>query len=82
MEKTDKMTELEAKLGLDFINKNLLKELDCPLDSTTMNNERRMKNIDKKLYEYYQNKFEGEEKIRILKDMKYGFRRLKEFFKD
>ena len=76
-----KVINVSLKVYCFLKNKNLLKELDCPLDSITMNSKNRMKNIDKKLYKYYQNKFEKEEKIKILKDIKYDYNRLNKFFK-
>lgn len=76
-----KVINVSLKVYCFLKNKKLLKELDCPLDSTTMDGKHKMKEVDKKLYEYYQNKFKKEEKIRILRDIQYDLKRLDSFFK-
>lgn len=58
----------------------IIKELDCPLDSTTMKSKNTMKGV-KTIEEYkeWQDKFEEECGIRILKDLEYDNTRLREF---
>lgn len=75
-----KVINVSLKVYCFLKNKNLLSELDCPLDSTTMEGKHRMKGINKAQYEYYQNHFGHEEKMRILRDMKYDLQRLNNFF--
>jgi hypothetical protein len=60
----------------------IIKELDCPLDSTTMEKKQKMKNVlDMGDYLYWQNKFEKEFGIRLLRDNKYDLNRIKVSFK-
>jgi len=55
----------------------IIKELDCPLDSITMDKKQKMKNlIDINEYIDWQNKFEMELGIRLLKDSAYDFNRI------
>ena len=59
---------------------DIMRELDCPLDSTIMKGKptmRGLKNVEE--YIEWQKKFEGGGKARILGDLKYDFKRLKEF---
>ena len=63
---------------------NLIKELDCPLDTTTMKgykiNHKRMIDVTEADYIQYQQIFEEENNgIRILKDSKYDDMRINEF---
>jgi hypothetical protein len=65
-------------------NENLIKELDCPLDTTTMKgykiNHKRMIDVTEADYIKYQQIFEEENNgIRILKDSKYDDMRINEF---
>jgi len=69
-----------------FITKKeeILKELDCPLDSTTMEGyhigNNKMINVEEVDYVKYQEKFKEEHNgIRILKDMKYDKKRINDF---
>lgn len=57
-----------------------LKELDCPLDSTTMNRKQKMKDVKKKDYGRYQEAFEAKHGLRILEDLEYDRKRIKETF--
>jgi hypothetical protein len=60
----------------------IIKELDCPLDSTTMEKKQKMKNVlDMKDYIAWQNKFEKEFGIRLLRDNEYDLNRMKLSFK-
>lgn len=60
----------------------LLSELDCPLDSITMQGRDKMKNVETmEQYESYQKQFEKDYGIRILKDEDYDSNRIKESFK-
>ena len=77
-----KVINVSLKVYCFLKNKNLLKELDCPLDSTTMKGKNTMRNVTEKVYKEYQDKFEREEKMKILKDMEYDSKRLNEFLKD
>jgi hypothetical protein len=64
--------------------KSLLKELDCPLDTTTMKgygiSHKTMINVNEEDYEAYQNiyykEFDG---MRILKDRDYDDERIRNF---
>ena len=59
---------------------NLYKELDCPLDSTTMRGRHSMKDLTKEQYEAYQSEFEGRhDGLRILEDMAYDTQRIQTF---
>jgi hypothetical protein len=69
---------------------NLLKELDCPLDSTTMNvgsaakreygiEHESLKRVNIKDYEGYQDIFEKEHGMRILRDREYDKERIQNF---
>ncbi len=59
---------------------NLYKELDCPLDSTTMQGRHSMKDLTKEQYETYQSEFEGRhDGLRILEDMAYDTQRIQTF---
>jgi len=59
----------------------IIKELDCPLDSTTMKGEKTMRGLGNfKEYEYFQKTFENRNNgIRILEDMKYDRKRLERY---
>lgn len=58
-----------------------IKELDCPLDSTTMEKRQRMKNIlTMSEYIKWQDKFESEYKIRLFRDEEYDLNRLRNTF--
>lgn len=68
-----------------ILNKNkLFKELDCPLDSTTMNGckikNNKMNNVTEKDYLQYQKAFE-EKSCRILIDSEYDDKRITQFLK-
>ena len=57
-------------------------ELDCPLDSTTMNGRDKMKDVKTmERYESYQKEFEKTYGIRVLRDEEYDLKRLAESFK-
>ncbi len=59
---------------------NLYKELDCPLDSTTMRGRHSMKNLTREQYEAYQSEFEiSHGGLRILEDMEYDTQRIQRF---
>ena len=59
----------------------VISELDCPLDSTTMEYKEKIKNIDTmEKYTNWQNRFD-ELGIRLLKDMKYDKNRIGDFLK-
>ncbi len=60
----------------------IIKELDCPLDSTTMEKKQKMKNV-LSMDEYidWQNKFEKEFGIRLLRDNEYDLNRMDVSFK-
>jgi len=61
----------------------IIKELDCPLDSTTMEKKQKMKNLtDIKEYKKWQDKFEIEFGIRLLRDWEYDSNRMKLSFED
>ena len=61
---------------------NVIKELDCPLDSTTMDRKQKMKNVlTMKDYVNWQNKFENDFGIRLLRDNEYDLNRMKKSFK-
>ncbi len=65
-----------------FITKKekILYELDCPLDSTTMEHKNNMLNIKEEDYLKYQRIFEEENNgIRILKDKEYDIMRINNF---
>ena len=56
----------------------VIKELDCPLDSTTMNKKQTMKKLEKfEEYEDWQNEFLKDCGIRILRDKEYDANRKK-----
>ena len=60
--------------------KGLYKELDCPLDSTTMRGRHTMRGLIEEQYIEYQNRFERENGgIRILADQVYDFQRIEQF---
>ena len=60
----------------------IIKELDCPLDSTTMEKKQKMKNVlDMEDYINWQNKFEKEFGIRLLRDNEYDLNRMGVSFK-
>jgi len=60
----------------------VIKELDCPLDSTTMERKQKMKNVfTMKDYVNWQNKFEKDFGIRLLRDNEYDLNRMKISFK-
>ena len=60
----------------------IIKELDCPLDSTTMERKQKMKNVlTMKDYVNWQNKFEKEFGIRLLRDNEYDINRINISFK-
>jgi len=68
------------------MKENILKELDCPLDSTTMKSYKirnnNMLNVTENDYLEYQKKFENEfHGIRILKDQEYDRLRIRNFSK-
>ena len=57
----------------------VISELDCPLDSITMEHKEKIKNIDTmEKYTNWQNRFD-ELGIRLLNDLKYDEQRLREF---
>ena len=57
----------------------VISELDCPLDSTTMEYKEKIKNIDTmEKYTNWQDRFD-ELEIRLLNDLKYDEQRLREF---
>jgi len=65
-------------------NEDMMKELDCPLDTTTMHGykikHKRMINVNENDYIKYQQYFEEQNNgIRILKDSKYDYMRINEF---
>ena len=60
----------------------IIKELDCPLDSTTMEKKQKMKNVlNMNDYINWQNKFEKEFGIRLLRDNEYDLNRISVSFK-
>lgn len=60
---------------------NIIKELDCPLDSITMENKQQMKNIiSMKEYVEWQRKFEENYGVRLFRDEEYDLNRLKNTF--
>lgn len=60
--------------------KELYKELDCPLDSTTMNKKNTMKKLTEEQYLDYQDNFkEKNNGIQILADQVYDSQRIKKF---
>jgi hypothetical protein len=63
-------------------NENILKELDCPLDRTTMKGckikHNNMKNVDEEDYKNYQKRFE-EDGARIFRDILYDCMRISNF---
>jgi len=66
-------------------NDELLKELDCPLDTTTMRGykikHKRMIDVNEEDYLAYQDHFDKEfDGMRILKDRKYDEMRIDSFF--
>jgi len=61
----------------------VIEELDCPLDSTTMDKKQKMKNLkDMKEYKEWQDNFEKEFGIRLLRDWEYDSNRMKVSFED
>ena len=61
---------------------NIIRELDCPLDSTTMDKKQKRKNVlTKEDYLFWQNKFEKEFEIRLLRDNEYDLNRISVSFK-
>jgi hypothetical protein len=64
---------------------DLIKELDCPLDSTTMKNSKiihkTMLSVTKNDYENYQNEFENNFEYRVFKDIEYDENRIENFLK-
>jgi len=68
-------------------NEKLIKELDCPLDTTTMKGckikHKKMIDVNEDDYLKYQQIFEEENNgIRVLKDSKYDDMRINEFISD
>ncbi|MEK6952731.1 MAG: hypothetical protein AABX29_06985 [Nanoarchaeota archaeon] len=62
---------------------DIIKELDCPLDSTTMEKKQKMKNLlTMKDYINWQDKFQKEFGIRLLRDNEYDLNRMSKSFKD
>jgi|TARA_Y100000310_G_C20169256_1_gene572839 hypothetical protein len=60
----------------------VIKELDCPLDSTTMDKKQKMKNVlTMEDYINWQDKFEKEFGIRLLRDNEYDLNRMNISFK-
>jgi len=60
----------------------IIKELDCPLDRTTMEGNQTMKNLkDIKEYEEKQRKFEQDFMVRLLRDFDYDSNHLNKSFK-
>jgi hypothetical protein len=60
----------------------IIQELDCPLDSTTMDKKQKMKNVlTMKDYINWQNKFEKDFGIRLLRDNEYDLNRMSISFK-
>ena len=60
---------------------NIIKELDCPLDSTTMERKQKMKNVlTMQDYINWQEKFEKEFEIRLLRDNEYDLNRIRVSF--
>ena len=61
----------------------IIKELDCPLDSTTMEKKQKMKNVlTMEDYINWQNKFERDFGIRLLRDNEYDSNRMDISFKN
>ncbi|MGA1978788.1 MAG: hypothetical protein ABSG89_13190 [Bacteroidales bacterium] len=62
---------------------DIIKELDCPLDSTTMEMKQKMKNV-KSMKEYieWQMDFERKFGIRLLRDYEYDLKRMKVSFNE
>ncbi|MHA1981097.1 MAG: hypothetical protein ACTSXN_08405 [Promethearchaeota archaeon] len=59
----------------------IIKELDCPLDSITMDNKQQMKNINTMVeYELWQEKFKNDYEVRLFRDEKYDLNRLNNTF--
>lgn len=60
--------------------------LDCPLDSTTMKgckiSHNKMNSVNANDYEKYQNLFNDEFELKILKDVKYDEQRIKNYLKE
>ena len=82
---SQKVINVYFKFYCLFLNSPLkiIRELDCPLDSTTMEKKQKMKNlIDIEGYKEWQNKFEKEFGIRLLRDGEYDSNRMKVSFED
>jgi hypothetical protein len=76
---SQKIINVYLKFYCLLLNKSLeiIKELDCPLDSTTMERKQKMKNIEKiEEYEMWQKKFEEKFSIRLLRDIEYDTNRM------
>lgn len=80
---SQKVINVYLKYYCLILNKpsKIIKELDCPLDSITMNNQQQMKNITSMTeYESWQEKFKNEFGVRLFKDKEYDLNRLKNTF--
>ena len=69
-----------------LMNKSkLIKELDCPLDSTTMQdcgvNNKSMYNVEREDYIKYQKIFKKKSKVKIFRDIDYDVIRIENFYK-
>ncbi len=82
---SQKVINVYLKFYCFFLDKPLeiIKELDCPLDSTTMEKKQKMKNVvSMDEYIEWQNKFEKKFGIRLLRDWEYDSNRMKISFED
>ncbi len=79
---SQKVINVYLKFYCLILNKPLkiIKELDCPLDSTTMDKKNKMKNVKTiEEYEKLEKKFDNLG-IRLLRDMEYDSNRMKKSF--
>ena len=75
-----KVVNVVMKQYCFILNKeNLYKELDCPLDRTTMRHKNTMKTLSKNEYLKYQADFKDRHGLRILADYVYDIQRLNNF---